>query len=57
MEKRGLLKGKWEASKSGRQRRFYHLTPAGKKQLVPLRAEWTRFFQALDSIAGVAHAG
>jgi transcriptional regulator len=56
MEKRGLLKGKWEESKSGRQRRFYHLTPAGKKQLAPLRAEWGRFFQALHSIAGVAHA-
>jgi PadR family transcriptional regulator PadR len=57
MEKRGLLKGKWEEAKSGRQRRFYHLTPVGKKQLAPLRAEWARFFQALNSIAGVAHAG
>ena len=57
MEKRGLLKGKWEQAKSGRERRFYHLTPAGKKQLAPLRAEWSLFFRALHRIAGVAHAG
>jgi transcriptional regulator len=57
MEKRGWVKGKWEEAKSGRKRRLYHLTRAGKKQLAPLRAEWGSFFQALDRIAGVAHAG
>ena len=57
MEKRGWVKGKWEEAKNGRQRRYYHLTPKGKRQLAPLRAEWSRFFQALQRIAGVAHAG
>jgi transcriptional regulator len=57
MEKRGWVKGKWEETKSGRKRRLYHLTRAGKKQLAPLRAEWGLFFQALHRIAGVAHAG
>ena len=57
MEKRGWVKGKWEETKSGRKRRLYHPTRAGKKQLAPLRAEWGLFFQALHRIAGVAHAG
>lgn len=57
MEKRGWVKGKWGEARSGRKRRFYHLTPAGKMQLAPLREQWSRFFQALDSIAGVANAG
>ena len=57
MEKRGWVKGQWQEAKSGRQRRYYRLTAAGKKQLAPLRKEWGRFFQALDRIAGVAHAG
>jgi len=57
MEKRGWVKGNWEAAPSGRQRRYYQLTPQGKKQLAPLRAEWSRFFQALHRLAGVAHAG
>ena len=55
MEKRGWVKGQWEEAPSGRQRRYYHLTPAGKKQLAPLRKEWSAFFQALHRIAGVAH--
>lgn len=57
MEKRGWVKGKWEEAKNGRQRRYYHLTSKGRQQLAPLRHEWARFFQALNRIAGVAHAG
>lgn len=57
MEKRGWVRGRWEEAKSGRKRRYYHLTRAGKKQLAPLREEWSSFFHALHRIAGVAHAG
>lgn len=57
MEKRGWVNGKWEDAPSGRKRRYYHLTPKGRKQLAPLREEWSRFFQALHLVAGVAHAG
>jgi transcriptional regulator len=56
MEKRDWVKGQWEEAPSRRKRRYYHLTPKGKKQLAPLRKEWTLFFQALHSLAGVAHA-
>ena len=41
---------------AGRDRRYYSLTPAGRKQLAPLRQEWRAFPHALDSLAGVSHA-
>jgi PadR family transcriptional regulator PadR len=56
LEKRGLVKGRWETNPAGRDRRYYCLTPAGKKELKPLRREWHSFFQALDRLAGVARA-
>lgn len=56
MEKRGWVEGRWQANEAGRDRRYYRLTAAGKKQLAPLRAEWRAFFHALDSLAGVSHA-
>jgi PadR family transcriptional regulator PadR len=56
LEKRGWVRGRWEANRSGRDRRYYRLTPAGKKRLVPLRQEWKFFFKALDRLAGVSNA-
>lgn len=56
MERRGWVEGRWQANNAGRDRRYYHLTPLGRRHLVPLRQEWRAFFQALDSLAGVSHA-
>ena len=56
LEKRGWVRGNWEVAPSGRQRRYYRLTPAGKKRLAPLREEWGEFFRALHRLAGVTHA-
>ncbi|MGB9067815.1 MAG: helix-turn-helix transcriptional regulator [Candidatus Acidiferrales bacterium] len=56
LEKRGWLKGQWEANRMGRDRRYYSLTPTGRKKLAPLRREWRFFFQALDRVAGVTRA-
>ncbi|MGA2482749.1 MAG: helix-turn-helix transcriptional regulator [Candidatus Acidiferrales bacterium] len=56
LEKRGWVRGRWEANRAGRDRRYYCLTSAGKRKLVPLRREWRFFFQALDRLAGVARA-
>ena len=56
MEKRGWLEARWEANDAGRDRRYYRLTPRGRRQLEPLRAEWRSFFRALDALAGVSHA-
>jgi PadR family transcriptional regulator PadR len=56
MEKRGSVEGRWQRNHAGRDRRYYRLTPAGRKQLAPLRQEWRAFFHALDVLAGVSHA-
>ena len=56
LEKRGWVKGRWEDNQAGRNRRYYSLTPAGKRELTPLRQEWRFFFQALDRLAGVTRA-
>lgn len=56
LEKRGWVKGQWQTNQAGRDRRYYCLTPTGKKQLAPLRREWHTFFRALDSLAGVSRA-
>jgi len=56
LEKRGWVKGRWETNLAGRDRRYYCLTPTGKKKLAPLRKEWGSFFEALNRLAGVDHA-
>jgi PadR family transcriptional regulator, regulatory protein PadR len=56
LEKRGWIEGTWEANQAGRDRRYYRLTPEGKKQVAPLRKEWRAFFVALGQLAGVNHA-
>jgi PadR family transcriptional regulator, regulatory protein PadR len=56
MEKRGWVEGHWRANAAGRDRRYYRLTSAGRRQLAPLRQEWRLFFEALDSLAGVSRA-
>jgi PadR family transcriptional regulator, regulatory protein PadR len=56
LEKRGWVKGQWEANPAGRDRRYYSLTAKGRKKVAPLRREWRFFIQALDRLAGVTHA-
>jgi transcriptional regulator len=56
MEKRGWVRGEWQTGENGRRRRRYRLTSAGKKKIVPLRAEWSELFQALRQLAKVADA-
>jgi PadR family transcriptional regulator, regulatory protein PadR len=56
LEKRGWISGSWERNHAGRDRRYYCLTPVGKKELAPLRREWNFFFRALDRLAGVTNA-
>jgi PadR family transcriptional regulator, regulatory protein PadR len=56
MEQRRWIRGTWETSANGRRRRCYRLTPAGKKMLQPLRAEWSELFSALRRLTKASHA-
>jgi transcriptional regulator len=56
LEHRGWVQGAWQTADSGRERRYYRLTAAGKKKLAVLGKQWRFFFQALDRLIGVARA-
>lgn len=49
LERRGWIKGEWEPA-GGRRRRYYRLTPAGRKILAEQRARWRTFFAAVNRI-------
>jgi len=56
LESRGLVKGEWEEARNRRRRRYYRLTPNGRRRLEPLRREWRDFFRALNRLTRLADA-
>jgi PadR family transcriptional regulator len=56
LEKRGLLQGRWVEKAGQRRRRYYKLTPAGRKVLAEQRQTWQDFFVALDRVARITPA-
>ena len=55
LEKQGLILGKWVEKAGERRRRFYSLTPAGRKSLAAQRRNWRDFFTALNQLTGFNH--
>jgi len=53
LEKRGLIKGRWEETANGRRAKSYAVTPAGRKQLANERESWESFAGALRAILNV----
>lgn len=56
LEKRGLISGRWLEQAGQRRRRFYRLTPAGRRVLAEQRGTWGAFILALQRVAGVKAA-
>ena len=56
LEKRGFLQGKWVEAAGQRRRRYYRLTPAGKKVLQQQRVNWREFVDAIGRITGSENA-
>jgi DNA-binding PadR family transcriptional regulator len=56
LEKRSWIAGAWETTRAGRKRRYYRLTPSGRKQLAPMRRQWGVFFRAIQRLSGATHA-
>jgi len=56
MEKAGWVRGEWQIGETGRRRRRYRLTSAGKKRVAPLREEWSELFRALRRLSKAADA-
>lgn len=50
LEQEGWIKGEWSAGESGRRRRAYTLTAAGRKQLAVERKQWARIVVAVGEV-------
>ena len=55
LEKRGWIRGTWIEKAGQRRRRFYRLTPAGRKVLAAQRTGWRNFVAAIDRIVAIDH--
>ena len=56
LEKRGWIRGRWVEKPGQRRRRYYRLTPPGKKVLARQRHGWLEFVEAISRITGIQHA-
>ena len=56
LEDRDLIEGRWVERAGQRRRRYYRLTPGGKKALASQRSAWNGFIVALNRVARVKHA-
>jgi PadR family transcriptional regulator, regulatory protein PadR len=50
LENRGLLAADWKTSETGREAKFYRLTPKGKKELAAETGKWDRLNEAISLI-------
>jgi transcriptional regulator len=51
---KGWVKAEWGVSETNRKVRFYHLTPAGKKQLQTEIEDFGRVVQGIESVMSKA---
>jgi len=51
LERRGRIEGRWVEKAGQRRRRYYRLTPEGRRVLARQRSVWQQFVRALDGIA------
>jgi transcriptional regulator len=56
LEKRGWIEGRWVEKAGQRRRRYYKLTPEGKKVLAAQRSTWQSFVMAINRITGLEGA-
>jgi transcriptional regulator len=56
LEERGWLKGGWVEKPNERRRRFYGLTPEGRRVLARQRKTWDTFVDAVRLVTGGEHA-
>ena len=57
MERRGWIDGTWVEKAGQRRRRFYKLTPTGRRVLGEQRESWRELLTALQRVAGINPAG
>ena len=45
-----LVRSEWVESGSGHPRKYYALTPAGKRRVLEMAATWSRFSSSMDKL-------
>jgi PadR family transcriptional regulator, regulatory protein PadR len=56
LAQRGWIVGRWVEKEGERRRRYYRVTPAGRKILAEQRSLWRAFVRAMDRVIGAEHA-
>ena len=56
LERRGWIQGRWVEKAGQRRRRYYRLTPEGRKVLAAQRDSWVEFVRAINLITGIENA-
>ena len=56
LEKRTWIKGQWVEKPGQRRRRYYRITPLGRRVLEAQRSGWKNFVAAINRITGLDHA-
>jgi PadR family transcriptional regulator PadR len=56
LEKEGWLEGRWVEKSGERRRRYYSLTPQGRKALRAKQKSWRDFVGLISRVTGIEHA-
>jgi DNA-binding PadR family transcriptional regulator len=56
LEERNLIAGRWVEKAGERRRRFYRLTPVGRKYLAAQRNVWDEFVVTINHVVRPDHA-
>jgi DNA-binding PadR family transcriptional regulator len=56
LEEQGYIRARWGESETGRKRRYYALTAAGRKALRDQQQQWLVVRETLDQLWGAQHA-
>ena len=52
LERQQLLASFWDKSEEGRRRKYYKITPQGRRSLKKKKDEWSRFTGAVKGVLG-----
>ena len=50
LEQGGMIRGEWEGEPDSRQRKYYHLTKAGRTALADKEESWSQLYKAITQI-------
>jgi transcriptional regulator len=50
LEKGGMIRGEWQGEPDTRQRKYYHITKAGRSALVEKKESWSQLTTAITQI-------